>query len=463
MVRCRSIDATSIDCCCILKIALIRRIGCHRFFLLVPWFCVMSAFPHIRSYRPSHFSIWAAFGICFGSIALALRFWAAISGSTLVVDAKSDPKDRLIILGRQHSTLAEAVGFGRASTGPATELSVETRASVEVTNSEWAEQISEPGFWSTIKRQKATGTGGWGTASGLAKDAPGSIPAISPQRSSPAFSNPYQVGENERRGNSRGTYRTMCVRLCDGFYWPISFSTTQDNFDKDAQTCESSCGGPNNARLFSYPNPGGSTEDLEDTSGTAYKKLPKAFAFRVSADPSCKCRAHPWEDAALDQHKLYALESGASKKSAATMAEINALRKKIAQYVPQVTPPNKPTAISKHSQRIVDSARVTSTSINIITTDPERRMSRVPIFTASKIPVGAFGQPQSRPSVPISGIDERFRAKEANSKVSQNPTIVRLHRGSRTPVEVQVEYGARAIRGADVSDRLDSQIAIIRR
>jgi hypothetical protein len=32
-----------------------------------------------------------------------------------------------------------------------------------------------------------------------------------------------------------GTYRTVCVRLCDGFYFPISFSTYRSHFKKDAQ------------------------------------------------------------------------------------------------------------------------------------------------------------------------------------------------------------------------------------
>jgi hypothetical protein len=48
-----------------------------------------------------------------------------------------------------------------------------------------------------------------------------------------------------------GTYRTVCVRLCDGFYFPISFSTYRSHFQKDAQRCEQSC--PNRSRLFAHP------------------------------------------------------------------------------------------------------------------------------------------------------------------------------------------------------------------
>ena len=34
-----------------------------------------------------------------------------------------------------------------------------------------------------------------------------------------------------------GTFRTLCVRTCDGYYFPISFSTTSDQFREDAHTC----------------------------------------------------------------------------------------------------------------------------------------------------------------------------------------------------------------------------------
>ena len=46
--------------------------------------------------------------------------------------------------------------------------------------------------------------------------------------------------DEEREEGAReaaGTYRTMCVRLCDGYYFPISFSTTSERFPEDAQNC----------------------------------------------------------------------------------------------------------------------------------------------------------------------------------------------------------------------------------
>jgi hypothetical protein len=40
------------------------------------------------------------------------------------------------------------------------------------------------------------------------------------------------------------TYRTICVRLCDGYYFPVSFSTLPAHFDHDADVCQSKCAAP---------------------------------------------------------------------------------------------------------------------------------------------------------------------------------------------------------------------------
>jgi Protein of unknown function (DUF2865) len=101
-----------------------------------------------------------------------------------------------------------------------------------------------------------------------------------------------------------GTYRTMCVRLCDGYYWPVSFATSMDRFGRDADACSRSCGA--SVALYYYANPGGAPEDMVSLDGRSYKNLGTAFLYRATYDASCKCRAHPWEEAAIERHKGYA-------------------------------------------------------------------------------------------------------------------------------------------------------------
>lgn len=123
-----------------------------------------------------------------------------------------------------------------------------------------------------------------------------------------------------------GTYRTVCVRLCDGYQWPISHSTTPDRFAADETRCDSSCGTP--TRLFVMPAVGGAPETMVDLDGQPYTRLSTAFKYRSAIDASCRCSAHPWQQASLDRHNLYALEAaarkGASAPAGVPMAELKA-------------------------------------------------------------------------------------------------------------------------------------------
>lgn len=101
-----------------------------------------------------------------------------------------------------------------------------------------------------------------------------------------------------------GGYRTLCVRLCDGFYFPISGATTGSGLSRDADACNASCG--TEARLFYYPNAGGGIDSMVDLTGLAYSGLPNAFRYRKTLVPECRCRPQPWADAELQRHRAYA-------------------------------------------------------------------------------------------------------------------------------------------------------------
>jgi hypothetical protein len=97
------------------------------------------------------------------------------------------------------------------------------------------------------------------------------------------FGNDYGGG-----GESSGTFRTLCVRTCDGYYFPISFSTVQQQFPADDQACHAMCPGTDVA-LYSYRNPGENVESAVSLSGELYTSLPTAFKYRQSYDASCTC------------------------------------------------------------------------------------------------------------------------------------------------------------------------------
>ena len=99
-------------------------------------------------------------------------------------------------------------------------------------------------------------------------------------------------------GAASGTYRTVCVRTCDGGYFPVSFATTPARFPDDEKTCKALCPATE-ANLYAYRNPGEDMNQAVSVSGQPYTALPNAFHFRQEFNPSCSCKAagQSWADA----------------------------------------------------------------------------------------------------------------------------------------------------------------------
>jgi hypothetical protein len=97
----------------------------------------------------------------------------------------------------------------------------------------------------------------------------------------------YPGGPTELPQSS--TFRTVCARTCDGFFFPVSFSTVPARFGQDENICRRTCPGAE-AIMFSYPNPGGTIDQATSTSGQAYKDLPNAFKYQTEFVKDCSCK-----------------------------------------------------------------------------------------------------------------------------------------------------------------------------
>jgi uncharacterized protein DUF2865 len=87
-----------------------------------------------------------------------------------------------------------------------------------------------------------------------------------------------------------GTYRTVCVRTCDGYFYPISYATNPGRFTEDAKLCQQSCPATE-VQLFTYRNPGEDINQAVSVNGNqSYTALPNAFKYRQSWDNACSCR-----------------------------------------------------------------------------------------------------------------------------------------------------------------------------
>jgi hypothetical protein len=106
----------------------------------------------------------------------------------------------------------------------------------------------------------------------------------------------------------------MCVRLCDGFYFPLSNSVRRGRLYHDNRKCMQRCDGE--ARLFYYPTDGGSVETMVDLAGRSYQSLPNAFRYRKALVAGCTCKPAPWSPGEAARHQGYAMEAAQASAEA---------------------------------------------------------------------------------------------------------------------------------------------------
>jgi hypothetical protein len=165
-------------------------------------------------------------------------------------------------------------------------------------------------------------------------------------------------------GAPAGTYHTVCVRTCDGYYFPLSYSTVPSRFPDDEHACQRMCPAAETA-LYSFRNPGEQMEQAVTTSGQQYTALPNAFRYRKELVAGCSCRkpGESWADTLRNTDDASTLESGdivVTDKNAKALSQ--------APQGPTGKPaPNANTAASKPA------AAPTDTPV----TDPTKRKVRV--------------------------------------------------------------------------------------
>jgi|RhiMethySRZTD1v2_1073278.scaffolds.fasta_scaffold28802_5 hypothetical protein len=86
-----------------------------------------------------------------------------------------------------------------------------------------------------------------------------------------------------------GAFRTVCVRTCDGYYFPISYSTTAARFGEDERTCHRMCPAAEVA-LFTHRTNGEDMKSAVSINGRPYSELPNAFRYRQELNAACSCR-----------------------------------------------------------------------------------------------------------------------------------------------------------------------------
>lgn len=153
------------------------------------------------------------------------------------------------------------------------------------------------------------------------------------------------------RTNSNAGYRTLCVRLCDGFYYPISALSRPDSFRDEERACQSSCSTP--AKLFYQPAPGEAADEMVALTGERYAELPNAYRSRTEYVDSCACKPKPWSaeaKAEYERRAVLAARTRAERIVAAGADEMAAILAKADLKVAQRTPRARDATIVKLGQ-----------------------------------------------------------------------------------------------------------------
>ncbi len=103
----------------------------------------------------------------------------------------------------------------------------------------------------------------------------------------PAASTPRKktaVGISTRSASRR----PVCVRLCDGFFFPVNSVSGSDEIASEEASCAGLCPDAATA-LYFLPAGSDRIEDAASTSGERYTALPVSLRYRSTRDGACAC------------------------------------------------------------------------------------------------------------------------------------------------------------------------------
>jgi Protein of unknown function (DUF2865) len=127
-------------------------------------------------------------------------------------------------------------------------------------------------------------------------DEQGDAPDASEQASNNGPDNVVRIlnpsGQAEVYGPT-GSFATMCVRTCDGYFFPVSPNSSAGDFERDQKNCEATCPGTE-VQLYYRAADSDDTDAMTSIAdGSPYMSLPNAYVYKDSSKPriaACGCK-----------------------------------------------------------------------------------------------------------------------------------------------------------------------------
>ncbi len=138
---------------------------------------------------------------------------------------------------------------------------------------------------------------------------------------------------------AKGGSKLVCVRSCDGGFFPLAASARRGGAEGMADMCRALC--PNvETKPYTYY----SSADIDQAvglDGTPYKSLPNALKFRTKFDPTCTCKppGKNWTQALAEAEALLGRSRSDIVVTPEKAEELS--RASVAKAPPAKTPPGK--------------------------------------------------------------------------------------------------------------------------
>lgn len=112
--------------------------------------------------------------------------------------------------------------------------------------------------------------------------------------------------EGEDDDRAVGGSMAICVRSCDGGFFPVSYSARSANLDELSNLCKALC--PNAEVKLYTRSPWKDMDNALSIDGEPYSEHPNALKFQKTYDPACGCkpRGQTWAEALAEAERILA-------------------------------------------------------------------------------------------------------------------------------------------------------------
>jgi hypothetical protein len=122
-----------------------------------------------------------------------------------------------------------------------------------------------------------------------------SAPETQPQPGTGPYDDNARESDEEQKAH--GGSQAVCVRTCDGGFFPLSISARNADHEQLTNLCQALC--PNATVAVYTRAPSNQIDTAVSLDGEPYSEMPNALKFQKTFDPSCTCKppGQSWVDA----------------------------------------------------------------------------------------------------------------------------------------------------------------------